>query len=611
MIKWKVYINAIDEPACIYLAHGERVQVKETDKLVFEVCMDAEDFSIQGAPTIVVGDIPLLMIEQENTSKDFYVFTSKELINSHEARYFYNFFGESEVNLYFDNTFSDPISINFNILARKENALIANEMLSFLTANLEDAIAICFSRSKKGAALVGDDEHKFNKIDAINQALDYLGSAVHLFLRERKSQVQSDLILSENGAPTGPDSVYWALTNLDRLSPANQDSVNIYFNNRGFHYEQLPKEISIESYDVYENRVINTFLVNAVNFLHSLKSEYTLRARFDQDPLNSDYVRFDHTMAKFSRMVLDVKIKEIDALMVKASELSRIYLKVIPSRVKLSVIPRMTSYVVKHAHYKEVFSQIEKCYRAHAPDFSDNKLLLGLKNLSIIYELTTLLLLHKEIENVFKVSLAVQNFRAHSESNPFGGIDAERPEGFINNHFVFSNSEFNIDLLYEAKIYPYSIDSKPGDLIDTSNTNARGLYGKHHFCPDFILKITSKDKGLSFTAILDAKFKDLNTIREYDIDNLTNRYLMNIHSVGNNGRVKISSVDMLIILFAHTKSGTLLRRVAPRHCLTGQHPVFPQSTAIALNTADVSLLNEHLSSIKKVVTGVFGTDSLS
>lgn len=611
MIKWKLYINAIDEPSCVYLEHGERIQIKETDRLSFVIHMDTDDLSINGAPTIVVGDIPLVMVLQENTHQDFYVFTSKESITSHGSKYFYNFFGESEVTLYFDNTYAELVTVNFDILARKENALLANDMLCFLTDHLEDAITICFSRSKRGGDLLGDDEHNFNKIDAINQTFDYLSRAVHLFLRERKSQVQSDLILSENGAPTGPDSVYWALTNLDRLSPANQDSVNIYFNNRGYHYEQVPKEISLENFDVYENRVINTFLINSVNFLNSLKDEYRTNIEFPQNPLNSDYVRFDHTMAKFSKMVLDVKIKEIDILLAKASELRGVYLKIIPSKIKKIAIPRMSSYVIRHSHYKEAFSLIEKCYRTNAPDFSNNKLLLGLKNLSIIYELTTLLLLHREIENVFQTSLASQNFRVHAESNPFGGIDAERPEGSINNHFVFSSSEFLIDLLYEAKIYPYSANSKPGDLIDTSNTHRSAIYGKHHFCPDFVMKVTSKEKGLSFTVILDAKFKDVNTIKEYDMDILTNKYLMNIHSIDNNRKVTMSSVDMLIILFAHARMGSILRRVAPRHCLTGQYPVFPQSTAIALHTSDVSLLNEHLSSIKKVVTGFVGSDYTS
>ncbi|MER1904128.1 hypothetical protein KC869_18330, partial [Proteus mirabilis] len=100
MIKWKVYINSIDEPTCIYLAHGEKLQIRETDKLVFVVYMDTEAFSTHGSPTIVIGDIPLIMILQESTDQDCYIFTSEELINSHQARYFYNFFGESEVTLY-------------------------------------------------------------------------------------------------------------------------------------------------------------------------------------------------------------------------------------------------------------------------------------------------------------------------------------------------------------------------------------------------------------------------------------------------------------------------------------------------------------------------------
>lgn len=609
MIEWKAYINHIDESTCRIFSHGEKIQLKETDRIVFSVLMDSADFSIHGEPIIIIGDIPLIMTMQEEAEKNYFTFTSNELITSSKSKYFYNFFGESEIILYFENTLKEPIIVTVDILARKENAFIANEMLYFLTENLEEAIAICFSRSKKGADLSGSDEQKFNKIDAIIQAFDYLSNFVHLFLRERKSQIQSDLILSENGAPTGPDSVYWALTNLDKLSPENQDGINIYFNNRGYHYDQLPKEILFEDFDIYENRVINTFIINSINFLKSLKNEYNTQSKASaMEPIN-DYVRFDHTMEKFSKMVLEVKIKEIDILINRAIELKRVYFKIIPSKIKAFALPRMSSYVKKHAHYREAFYRIEKCYSTNSPDFSNNKLLLGLKNLSIIYEITTLLLLSREIENIFQTQLTIQDFRSHSESTPFGGIDVMRPEGVTNNHFVFSSSEFLIDLLYEAKIYPYSPDSKSGDLIDTSNTKAN-KFGKHHFCPDFIMKVTSKETGLSFTVILDAKFKDSNTVKEFDMDILTNKYLMNIHSVDENGKIKMSSVDMLIILFAHTKSGTLLRRVAPRHCLTGQYPVFPQSTAIALHTNDVSLLNEHLSAIRRIVTGTVGIESI-
>lgn len=97
MIKWSVYINSYDESACLYLTHGEKIQIKETDKLVFSVEMDAENFSSHGAPIMMVGDIPLLMVLQDNTNQDYYRFMSKELITSPAARYFYNFLEKAKL----------------------------------------------------------------------------------------------------------------------------------------------------------------------------------------------------------------------------------------------------------------------------------------------------------------------------------------------------------------------------------------------------------------------------------------------------------------------------------------------------------------------------------
>ncbi|WP_337038543.1 MULTISPECIES: hypothetical protein [Pseudescherichia] len=606
MIQWQVFINSTEEHSCVELSHKERLQIKETDSLLFVVQMSTDDFSTWGSPTIVLGDIPLIMSLHENVDNDFYTFISNEPIASHKSKFFYNFFGESEVTLYFDNKYQEAVTVTFDILARKENAVIANEMLNFLTENIEDAIAICFSRSKRGADLTGDNGHNFNKVDAIDKTVHYLRDSIQKFVREKKSSIDLKMILSENGQPTGPDSVYWALTNLDKLSPANEDSVNIYFNNRGYHYDKLPKEISEYNYDVYENRVINSFLAGAEIFLTTLKNEYNVEHEYYQDSLNPDYVRFDHTMARFSKMALDVKVKEIESLVIKVRELRSLYLRILPSRFNVLTLPKITSFVAKKSHYREAFSLIEKCYRAPAPDFSKNKLLLGLKNLSIIYELTALLMLHKEIENTFHTNVCIQNFRAHDESYPFGGIDEERPEGIINNHFVFTSPDYLIDLLYEARIYPYSDNRRPGDLIDTSNTHGSIKYGKHHFCPDFVLKITSKKWGNTFTVILDAKFKDINTIKYYDFESLTNKYLLNIHSISNDGDIKISPIDMLIILFAHSKHGNTLRSVAPRHCVTGQFPVFPQSTAIALHPNEPSLLSEHLNSMRNLISKGLG-----
>ncbi|MCW2106353.1 UNVERIFIED_ORG: hypothetical protein M2402_003531 [Rahnella aquatilis] len=600
MIQWQVYINELDNSVCFDINQGDRIQIREVDRLLFTVRLSSEEFSTKGAPTIVVGDIPLLMIAENITNNEF-TFTSSEPITSHKSKYFYNFFGESEVTLFFDNEYDSAVTATFDILARKENANMANEMLGFLTDNLVDAVAICFSRSKNGADLSGTEGYKFNKLDAISNAADFFSDSIINFSRDNKYILNSDMTLSEQGQPTGPDSIYWALTNLDKLSPASHNDVNIYFNNRGYYFEKQPKEIITKDTDVFENRVINTFLMQSELFLFDLINEYKINNFIEASIFDTEYVRFDHTMSKFSRIALDVKIKEIEKLINRVRGLRKIYLKIIPSKVRGVFLPKITSYVAKKTHYRNAFQHIEKYYKSHAPKFNNNKMLLGLKNLSIIYELTSLLILHKIIQEVFEVNVSMQNYRYHAEDLPFGGVDKERPSGVINNHFLFSSNEYQIELLYEAKIYPYSSSSQPGDFIDTSNTYGSSRYGKHHYCPDFIVKIYSKKWGRPFTLILDSKFKDLNSIKEYDINSLTNKYLLNIHCVGNDGRLLMSPVDMLIILFAHEKNGNLLRTVSPRHCITGKYPVLPQSTALVFHTRETELLKNHLIGLKNTM----------
>lgn len=120
----------------------------------------------------------------------------------------------------------------------------------------------------------------------------------------KKTHWKQKVILSQNGQPTGPDSVYWALTNLDKLSPSTEENYNIYFNNRGYHFDEQPKEVLIDDTNVYENIVINSFLYNADKFLYALTKHYSEFASIEVGYSDTEYVRFDHTMTKYAKIAL-------------------------------------------------------------------------------------------------------------------------------------------------------------------------------------------------------------------------------------------------------------------------------------------------------------------
>ncbi len=601
MINWKL-ISVHDEDEVVYdltSISDEQIHIKETSNIQFLVTIDEQAFEILGQPHIVLADIPLELEFSHYAGTDRN-FKTREELDSHSSRYFYNFFGESEVSLFFDKEDRVYYSQAINILARRDNAKLANEMLNYITKYLDDAVSICFSRSK---LYIGyDDSKKFNfsRLDIINKAISYLTEAIPMFVREHKYTWKPELELSEQGQPTGPDSVHWVLTNLNIVSPASIDEANLIYNNRGYRLESLPKENIVKDKDVFENRVIHTFLHNIMHFLYEIKEQLSIRNSLDDEVVDQEYVRFDHTMRQYTQLALEHKANQIDNLILSVEKIKRIFSTKIPAKNQPGIQPKLTPYVLRHPHYRKIFGLIEQCYKAPAPTFEGANLLMGLKNLSIVYETASLLIIHEAIKTCFDVQLSNKCYKEHSEHYPFGGIERQRPQGETNNHFSYASETFHIELLYEPKIYPFSSNSTSGDLVDTSPSR-RNEYGAHHFCPDFVLKIESKYWKKPVTIILDSKYKEASTIKRFDIDQLTRKYLLNIHEVNDQGKLGLSPVDLLILMFPHEKSGKIVRTVSSQHCLKGKNPVLPQATAILVKPTEHGLLKEHLLSILEVM----------
>ena len=107
--------------------------------------------------------------------------------------------------------------------------------------------------------------------------------------------------------------------------------------------------------------------------------------------------------------------------------------------------------------------------------------------------------------------------------------------------------------------------SKVGDLVDTSDTRRTRRYGQHHFCPDFIIKINSNKWLKPVTIVLDSKYKNSDTIKKFDMTDLTQKYLLNIHQIGEGMSLGVSPIKLLLIIFAHNSRGNYIRTVAAKH----------------------------------------------
>ncbi len=76
-------------------------------------------------------------------------------------------------------------------------------MLGFISDNVDDAVAICFSRSKNGGGFNSDEEHKFSKYDAVIYAVNYLSRTLPSFINRQKTHWKQKVILSQMGNQRG------------------------------------------------------------------------------------------------------------------------------------------------------------------------------------------------------------------------------------------------------------------------------------------------------------------------------------------------------------------------------------------------------------------------
>lgn len=600
MIEWRLVADSYGDTTNHDLMSSSPVTIKELDSIEFVVKISDDVFQNFGTPFVSVGDIPM-KLEFSNWEENLRVFRSSLDSTRNDNKLFYNFFGQSDLLLHFEKTNGDFYTKVVDILARRENALLADNMLNYLTQNIEDAIQICFSRSKVSTTLNSKTEFEFSKLEIIKQSIEHLTRAFTLFRREHKYQWEQELHTSEQGQPTGPDSVDWALKNLDKLSPSALSEANIMFNNRGYTYPELPKEVLVKNTDTYENRVISSYLKRIEHYLSDLFKEYNNASKNDIMDDTNGYVRFDHTMAKYRSLALKFKSKEINALILQLGKLRTIYSKIIPSKSEGYYPPKMSSYVAKHNHYRVLFQHVENFNKAPSPSLFGNELLLGLKNLSIVYEITCLVSLYKTIEAYFSAPIVKQGYYEHDFENGYGGKKKDRPTGVSNNYFQFSNSSYTFELEYEPKIFQMNAKSKAGDLIDTSRSRAHPIYGPHYFSPDFVLRIRNNLTDTINIVIMDAKYKDRNTIRDYDLKDLTNKYLLNIHQLKTNSYLGVSPIKLVLALFAHDRTGTFVSNVSNSHALTGEYPLLPQSAAIHYLPGNVDLLTQQLTSLITIV----------
>lgn len=496
MIKWSFHVSRQGLSTTYTPKEGQILQLNETDVIEIEVSvpLDAKEY---GEPYLLIGDVPVDLVTKSITDTEL-LFVSAFDPKVHNNQHFYNYFGESEVSLGFQDNEDISYQITVDIKARQANAELASSMLKYISENMNDMLMLCFSKSFVGGDFQDDQKRTMQKVSLLQQIMDYMTSNKGNFIKDHKFDWKHNIEIIENGLPTGPDSVFWMLQNLDRIEPSDKQSANLKIKERLYKTDKSPREYISENPDVYENRVVYSFLYAAKAFVTGLikKSSENLIVGQDKYLVTDDserYVSFEHALKVYRRSIINHHLSELKQL--NKSIDSFIYLYKTKLGIKLinGLPPRMTPYVLSRPSYRNLFEQVHKWYLAGTPNLLKDQLLMGLRNLSSIYELVSLYMLHSTIQKEFDVSLKDKVYRHYDDSLPFKGSIQDRPNDLPYNYFLYEDGALSVELFFEPRVYIYRKGvAQVGDLINVSNKSDT-RYGKHYYLPDFIVRFDHDD----------------------------------------------------------------------------------------------------------------------
>ncbi|MCD9554576.1 hypothetical protein GLP31_19085 [Photobacterium carnosum] len=563
--------NNIDNEIKVIKNH--RLTLNENSVIEFRVQSSIPSYIDK--PILCIGDVPLdLYLLHENEEGSFY--TSKKSNDFYHNQHFLNFFGESEVSVSLEK---ENIYISFicNILAREANAAIASEMLDYLSLHVDDVVKLCFSRTKKGASLNNKRiDSSFTKLSITCKIIEQISKDISLFKQYKSTKWESNTTIKEQATSIGPDSIYYVMSNVDSLTSTTHESANICANGKYYYLDKLPSEDLTESTNTDENRQIHFYFLSIHLYLKKLKLDL-IKTTTQDISNNIDYLQFDDVLKKFKSSILKRKINDIDKLLFDINKIIYKFKILIPANVSLTTKPKLTHYIKKTPHYFRLFVLMDKWFKSPSPNLDGSEVLLGVKNLSKLYEYTCLFLLNNIIKN--DLNLPIKTAIHLSYLNNGDILEDKISKNNINNYYSYANDTMSINLSYEPFIYSYSQNSKPNTLVDISGkTNSKNPSLPHYYAPDFVIEISKNNWDRPIYMILDAKFTNRSNVKNLYLPDITHKYLFGIHKTRSDLSLGLSPIKAVIALFPHATHGNKINNIGKDYCLTGKNPVIPHAS---------------------------------
>lgn len=401
------------------------------------------------------------------------------------------------------------------------------ELIAFDNSQVGEWI---FSDGKRGASN-SLYEGKWNKraykslssyIQLLEQVIACYKNNFAYFRMQGKHTIKQSSVLVpyEKVKKVSRDSFNWIMQNADQLANVPYSS-GVQYQGKNYLPYHLKTDASQKSWDVYENRIVISFLYTV------LLNAKQIFLEFDRDILNEERIisRIHGSFPKeycapiitikslqisFCRILLGKLNHSIDTLQNLYTQYETLF---DVQTSMLTTLPRKTSTFCEIKPYAQVFKIIVHWFQYGEYSLEKERLILQVKTLDKLFEYYCLLQLLKLLADngYHKADIQEPAFK-YLYTSADGHYQNEQD---VANTYVLSRNHITATLYYQPVISAFNFEN---GLTLYRTTSKKGYY-----TPDFVLKFSFSEHDEEYI-VFDAKFASRDTIKNFRLPEVIRKY---------------------------------------------------------------------------------------
>lgn len=374
------------------------------------------------------------------------------------------------------------------------------------------------------------NKHAYKSLSSYIQLLEqiiacYKNNFAYFRMQGKHTIKQSSVLVPyEKVKKISRDSFNWIMQNADQLADIPYSS-GVSISGKNYLPYHIKTDTSQKSWDVYENRII-------ISFLHTVMlNAKQIFLEFDKDVLNEEriisrihgsfpkeycapIITIKSLQVSFCRILLGKLNRSIDTL----QNLYKQYETLFDVQISiLTTFPRKTSTFCEIKPYAQVFEMIVRWFKYGEYSLEKERLILQVKTLDKLFEYYCLLRLLKLLaDNGYQKADVKEPAFKYLYTSADGHYQNEQD---VANTYLLSSNHVMVTLYYQPVISAVQFENALTLYRTTKPHSGKPDY----YTPDFVLKFSSAEHDGEYV-ILDAKFSSRQSIRDHHLPDVIRKY---------------------------------------------------------------------------------------